>query len=36
VDYETLERIPKASGLWYAKVAVSNALPSRQAVSRVG
>ncbi|MGN6524513.1 MAG: glycoside hydrolase family 1 protein, partial [Actinomycetes bacterium] len=27
VDYETLERIPKASGLWYAAVAGSNALP---------
>ena len=36
VDYETLERTPKASGLWYAKVAASNALPSSQLTSRVG
>ena len=28
VDYETQRRIPKASGLWYAKVAASNALPA--------
>lgn len=28
VDYETLKRIPKASGLWYATVAAANALPA--------
>lgn len=31
VNYETQERIPKASGLWYAKVAASNAVPARAA-----
>ena len=36
VDYETLERIPKASGLWYAKVAAFNALPASQMVPHVG
>jgi beta-glucosidase len=29
VDYDTLERIPKASADWYAGVAGANALPSR-------
>ena len=33
VDYETLERIPKASGLWYAAVAGSNALPAAPGVT---
>jgi beta-glucosidase len=28
VDYETQRRIPKASGLWYSRVAASNALPA--------
>ncbi|MDQ0755305.1 glycoside hydrolase family 1 protein [Arthrobacter sp. B3I4] len=28
VDYDTLERTPKASGLWFAKVAAANALPA--------
>lgn len=28
VDYETQSRTPKASGLWYAKVAGGNALPA--------
>jgi len=27
VEYDTQRRIPKASGLWYARVAASNALP---------
>ena len=36
VDYETLARIPKASGLWYAQVAASNAVPAGKAVSHVG
>jgi beta-glucosidase len=36
VDYETLERIPKASGLWYAGVAASNALPAGKVISHVG
>ena len=31
VDYETLARIPKASGLWYAQVAASNAVPAGKA-----
>jgi beta-glucosidase len=29
VDYETQQRIPKASGLWYSGVAAANALPAR-------
>ena len=36
VDYETLERIPKASGLWYAKVAASNAVPASTGAAQVG
>jgi beta-glucosidase len=35
VDYETLARIPKASGLWYAQVAASNAVPAGKVVSHV-
>ena len=27
VDYETLERIPKASAQWYGEVARSNSVP---------
>ncbi len=30
VDYETQRRTPKASGLWYARVAASNALPAEE------
>jgi beta-glucosidase len=36
VDYDTLERIPKASGLWYAQVAASNAVPAGKVDSHVG
>ncbi|HEX9089695.1 MAG TPA: family 1 glycosylhydrolase [Arthrobacter sp.] len=36
VDYDTLERIPKASGLWYAQVAASNAVPASKVASHVG
>ncbi len=28
VDYETKQRVPKASALWYARLAASNALPA--------
>jgi len=29
VDYDTQVRTPKASALWYAKVAGSNTVPAR-------
>jgi beta-glucosidase len=33
VDYETQERIPKASALWYARLAASNVVPDRNAAA---
>ncbi|WP_434995084.1 GH1 family beta-glucosidase [Arthrobacter sp. Ld5] len=35
VDYETLERTPKASALWYARLAVTNTVPATDAVPAV-
>ncbi|WP_394248347.1 GH1 family beta-glucosidase [Arthrobacter pityocampae] len=35
VDYESLERTPKASALWYASLAATNTVPARDSVQDV-